>query len=378
MTAPPKNTNSLHIAEQSEPQGVRLPLQGALQLQQSGQLYERLRALAERADVRQVILDLKQLDQLDSSGIAVISLGVELFEANGKRLIVEHANAAHREALAMMPARQKHQSSPEQAGTLEQLGEWGYRSGMELVSYTLLVIDAIGAAKRALFSRAARPPKGSLPEQCVLVGVNALPIVALLSLLLGLIMAFQSAYQLQQFGANIFVANLVGISMAREFGPMMTAIILAGRSGSAIAAELGTMQVQEEIDALRTMGLEPVRFLVLPRLIAILLMGPCLTLMADLIGIFGGFLIGVLYMDLSVESYVNQTLIAVRFSDFLHGLAKSLVFAWIIGTIGSYCGMSIQGGASGVGRATTRAVVMSIFMIIVADSVFATILTLAK
>jgi len=374
MSAP-----SIHSsAASSSAAHVRLPVSGELQHAQSGALYDRLRELAQRAEVQSVTLDLRELEQLDSSGIAVISLGVDLLESKGKRLIVEHASAAHREALGMMPARHKQVKPPPAPKTLESLGDWGYNTGQELASYTLLVIHAIGAAWRAIWSRKARPPKGALAHQSVVIGVNALPIVALLSLLLGLIMAFQSAYQLQQFGANIFVANLVGISMAREFGPMMTAIILAGRSGSAIAAELGTMQVQEEIDALTTMGIEPIRFLVLPRLVAILLMGPMLTLMADLIGIFGGFIIGTLYMDLSVESYINQTLIAVRFSDFVHGLLKSAVFAWIIGTIGCHCGTNIEGGASGVGQATTRAVVISIFMIIVTDSIFATILTLTK
>ena len=363
-----------------EPQGqgqVRLRLEGALQIEQAGSLYTRLMALSQRADVQRVTLDLTGLKRLDSSGIAVISLGVELMESVSKRLTVEGASTSHQEALAMMPSKMGQPPAQAPEGLWAQLGGWGMSTGQQLARYTLLTADAIRAGWQAL-ARGQRPPRGAVAQQSVAVGVNALPIVALLSLLLGLIMAFQSAYQLQQFGANIFVANLVGISMAREFGPMMTAIILAGRSGSAMAAELGTMQVQEEIDALRTMGLEPVRFLVLPRLIAILLMGPMLTLMADLIGIFGGFLIGTLYMDLSVESYVNQTLIAVKFSDFAHGIAKSAVFAWIIGTIGCYCGMTIEGGASGVGRATTQAVVMSIFMIIVADSVFATILTLTR
>jgi phospholipid/cholesterol/gamma-HCH transport system permease protein len=220
------------------------------------------------------------------------------------------------------------------------------------------------------------PPPGSTSTQAIRIGVDALPIVALISFLLGLIMAFQAAFQLRQFGANIFVANLVGISMVRELGPLITAIVVAGRSGSAIAAELGTMVVGEEIQALRVMGINENRFLVVPRVWAITVTQPSLTLFANAVGVFGGFLIGVFYLDLSAAAYVQQTISALTLGDLSTGLTKSGVFAWIIVLIGCHCGLRITGGAEGVGRATTTSVVASIFSIIAADSVFTTLSTL--
>jgi phospholipid/cholesterol/gamma-HCH transport system permease protein len=188
-------------------------------------------------------------------------------------------------------------------------------------------------------------------------------------------MAFQAAFQLRQFGANIFVANLVGVSMVRELGPLMTAIVVAGRSGSAISAELGTMVVGEEIDALRTMGINEIRFLVIPRVYAITFTQPAVTLFSMAIGVFGGFLIAILYLDLSAAAYLQQTASSLTLNDLITGLSKSVVFAWIIVLVGCHCGLRITGGAEGVGRATTASVVASIFLIIVADSVFTTLAT---
>lgn len=354
--------------------GIRLALSGDLDQRHAEKLFEAIeRALKESpgCDLR---MDFSDIDHLDSAGIAVLSLGAWRLEQQGGRLIVEHVSDAQRDALALMPRFRGKRTEPQHPGFLESVGEWGLGSWAHIKNYYDTVTDAVFATLGMLRGRFA--PRHAVTEQAVAIGVDALPIIGLLSLLLGLIMAFQSAYQLRQFGANIYVANLVAISMVREFGPMMTGIMLAGRSGSAIAAELATMTVQEEVDALRTMGIDPPRYLILPRMIAITLVGPSLTLMSDIIGILGGFLIGTIYLDLSADSYINQTLLALTLGDLFNGLAKSLVFAWIIGTVACFSGLNIQGGASGVGQATTRAVVASIFMIIVADSVFTTVTTL--
>jgi phospholipid/cholesterol/gamma-HCH transport system permease protein len=206
------------------------------------------------------------------------------------------------------------------------------------------------------------------------VGVDALPIVGLLSFLLGLIMAFMSAVQLKQFGANIYVASLVALSMVRELGPIMTAIIVAGRSGSAFAAEIGSMRISEEVDALTTMGFDTTMFLALPRIIGTLAVVPLLNLFSDLFAIAGGMLIGVTTLDLTVQGYMNQTLWTLTLFDLFWGLGKSAVFALLIAGIGCFRGFQVRGGADAVGRATTSSVVSSIFMIIVTDSVFAVIL----
>ena len=205
-------------------------------------------------------------------------------------------------------------------------------------------------------------------------GVDGLPIVGLLSLLLGLIIAFMSSLQLKPFGANIYVANLVGIAIVRELGPIMTAIIVAGRSGSAFAAEIGTMQVNEEVDALVTMGFDPTHFLAVPKVLAAMIVVPVLTLYADVFGILGGMFVGVTGLDLTVQTYAQQTLKSIRLFDFTSSLVKAVVFAGLISGISCQRGLEVRGGAEAVGASTTSAVVSSIFLIIVADSAFAIIL----
>jgi phospholipid/cholesterol/gamma-HCH transport system permease protein len=206
------------------------------------------------------------------------------------------------------------------------------------------------------------------------VGVDALPIVGLISFLLGLIMAFMSAVQLQQFGANIYVASLVSLAMVRELGPIMTAIIVAGRSGSAFAAEIGTMKISDEVDALFTMGFEPTRFLVVPKVIASVITVPILVLFSDLFAIFGGLVVGVFMLDLTTNAYITQTLKTLTVFDVFWGFLKAAVFALLIAGIGCLRGFQVRGGAAEVGKATTSAVVSSIFLIILADAVFAVIL----
>lgn len=206
------------------------------------------------------------------------------------------------------------------------------------------------------------------------VGVDGLPIVTLISFLLGLIMAFMSALQLKQFGANIYVASLVALAMVRELGPIITAIIIAGRSGSAFAAEIGTMKVNEEVDALTTMGFNPIRFLAIPKVIASIFVFPILTGFSSVSAVFGGMVVGVLGLDLTIYTYIQQTMKAIRVFDIMSGLTKSIVFAAAIAAIGCQRGFKVRGGAEAVGNATTSAVVSAIFLIIVIDSTFAIVL----
>lgn len=207
-------------------------------------------------------------------------------------------------------------------------------------------------------------------EQMVRIGYESVPIVGLIAFFVGLIIAMQSAYQLKQFGATIYVANLVAVSVIRELSPLLTAIVVTGRSGSAITAEIGTMKVSEEIDALKTMGINPVRFLAVPRTVAMLIMLPCLTIFADFVGILGGYVIAMISLDITSVRYINQTIQALVFQDFFSGLVKSFFFAAIVAIIGCYQGFLVEGGAQGVGRFTTRSVVTSIFLIIAADVFF--------
>ena len=204
-------------------------------------------------------------------------------------------------------------------------------------------------------------------------GVDALPVVALISFLLGLIMAFMSSIQFRQFGAGIYVASLVAFAMVSELGPIMTAIVVAGRSGSAFAAEIGTMKISEEIDALSTMGFDPVIFLAVPRLIAALIVVPLLALFSNLFAIAGGLAVGVFMLDLTPGTYIKQTLEALTLTEVMWGMGKSGVFAALIAGIGCLRGFQARGGASAVGEASTSAVVSSIFLIILFDSICAVV-----
>jgi phospholipid/cholesterol/gamma-HCH transport system permease protein len=204
-------------------------------------------------------------------------------------------------------------------------------------------------------------------------GVDAVPIVGMISFLLGLIMAFVSSLQLAQFGASVYVASLVALSMVSELGPIMTAIVVAGRSGSAFAAEIGTMRISDEVDALYTMGISPTLFLVIPRIVASMVVIPLLTIFSDLFAIMGGMLISVSLFDLTVPTYVHHTIKALSLFELNWGLAKSVVFAAIVSWIGCLRGFQVRGGAAGVGNAATSAVVSGIFLIILFDSIFAVI-----
>jgi phospholipid/cholesterol/gamma-HCH transport system permease protein len=201
-------------------------------------------------------------------------------------------------------------------------------------------------------------------------GFDALPIVGLLSFLLGVVVAYQGADQLRQYGANIFVADLVGLSMLREFAPLITAIIVAGRSGSAYAAQIGTMAVTEEIDAMRTLGLAPQELLVLPKVLALVVALPLLTVFADAMGILGGMMMAKTQLDVGFGEFLDRLVKAVSITSYLVGIGKAPVFAAIIVMVGCFQGFRTHGGADSVGRQTTRSVVQSIFLVIVADALF--------
>lgn len=209
----------------------------------------------------------------------------------------------------------------------------------------------------------------SIFVQMVFAGIDSLIIVFFVAMFTGIVIAMQSAYQLAQLGAVIYVAGLVSVSIARELGPVLTALVVAGRVGSAIAAELGTMKVSEQIEALQGMALNPVRHLVVPRFLALLLMLPCLTIISDFAGIFGGFIVGTFNLRISPGLYIDTTFRFLQSKDVLTGVVKSVVFAVIISIIGCYQGLNAKGGAEGVGKSTTLSVVTSFILIILFDCI---------
>jgi phospholipid/cholesterol/gamma-HCH transport system permease protein len=201
-------------------------------------------------------------------------------------------------------------------------------------------------------------------------GFDALPIVGLLSFMLGIVVAYQGADQLRKYGANIFVADLIGLSMLREFAPLITAIIIAGRSGSAYAAQIGSMSVTEEIDAMYTLGIEPLELLVLPKILALLIALPLLIVFADALGVFGGMIMAHAQLGVGYNEFLDRFVKAVSVKAFLIGICKAPVFAAIIAVVGCFQGFRTRGGADNVGHQTTRSVVQSIFLVIVADALF--------
>jgi phospholipid/cholesterol/gamma-HCH transport system permease protein len=241
------------------------------------------------------------------------------------------------------------------------------------LAYVGSLAQLTGGAARAVFVQPFRGQPLRLSRaihQAMAVGVEALPIISLVSFFVGTILALQGAYELRKFGALDMVANAVAISMTRELGPLMTAIVVIGRSGSAFAAEIGTMKVNEEIDALETMALEPVHFLVAPKFLAMILMMPCLTTWSDLMGVFGGALFGVSSAGFTVGTYMRATIDALVLRDIMTGLIKSVMFGLVITAVGCHEGFSTGLGSEQVGRSTTAAVVKSIFFVVAVDLVF--------
>jgi phospholipid/cholesterol/gamma-HCH transport system permease protein len=269
------------------------------------------------------------------------------------------------------PRRPSIQAPPARIGILDQIG----RETRALLNESN-ALDFVGDVALA-GAQAIRAPRRmnwrDVPRLMERAGADGIPIVLMINFLVGLVTGFQAAIQLEQFGANIFIADLVGLSVTRELAPLMTAIIIAGRSGAAFSAELGTMRVSEEIDALRTLGLDPYQYLVFPRVLALTLVAPLLTMLADVIGIAGGLLVAMFSLDLTFHAYVAQSEKALDLFDVFSGLLKSAVFGLNIGLIACQRGLATRGGAEGVGRSTTSAVVTSLFAIVVLDAIFTVI-----
>ena len=356
---------------------MTIRLAGRLALEDLKPLMVDLQAIPGHVKPRRLSVDLADVEYLDSAGAlalielqnraSALSIPVDLLNVSEK----DHGllGLIDREVLQRPPLRPEIIRSP----IIEKLGEIArkqYQDFQEIMSFVGELVTALTYC--LVHPRLVR--WADVTFYMKRAGADGLPIVALISLLLGLIMAFMSSLQLKQFGANIYVANLVTIAMVRELGPIMTAIIVAGRSGSAFAAEIGTMIVNDEVNALVTMGFDPTRFLAVPKVIAAMIVVPILTVYADLFAILGGLIVGVTGLDLTFYTYIQQTKSSITIFDFVTSLIKAVVFAALISGIGCQRGFQVKGGAEGVGMSTTSAVVSAIFLIIVFDSAFAIML----
>ena len=346
---------------------------GELRFRSCFEAWDEVRRLLAPAPAR-LEFDVSQLAALDGGATALLlELRAEAAAAGSEAEIVGATGRVQSmlDLYGAHPQRPSIQAPPAHVGILEQIGR-ETRSLLNETNALDFVGDSILAGAQAV--RAPRRINWSdVPRLMERAGADGIPIVLMINFLVGLVTAFQASIQLKQFGANIFVADLVGLSVTRELAPLMTAIIIAGRSGAAFSAELGTMRVSEEIDALRTLGLDPYHFLVFPRVIALTLVAPLLTVVADVIGIVGGVLVAMFTLDLTLQSYLAETEKALELFDVFSGLLKSVVFGLSIALVACQRGLATHGGAEGVGRSTTSAVVTSLFAIVVVDAIFTVI-----
>jgi len=350
---------------------LRVELAGRLDADAVARLWPQAdEAFADRRAKPAVVVDGSGVEYCDGSGASLVA---ELAQRSSGDFRVESFPDAYRPLLEIFDARELAESQDRpKPPFFEQLG----RQTMHLASDLRDQVAFVGELLVSTATAARNPRRvrwRDVFDTAETAGVNALPIVVVIGFLLGLVLAFQSEMPMREFGAEIYVANLLGVSLMRELGPLMTAIILAGRTGSAFAAEIGTMRVNEEIDALSTMGLEPVRFLAVSRLLAAMVVTPILSCFCILAGLVGGAIV-VSSLGIPLVVYVERSFANVDTAGFLSGMLKSVVFAAIIASVGCQRGIRTGTGARAVGESTTSAVVSSILLVAIADAVFAVVL----
>jgi phospholipid/cholesterol/gamma-HCH transport system permease protein len=318
----------------------------------------------------EVALDCSLVEALDTAGAFLLQAAAAEAGRAGRAIRLQGLRPEHQALLQMVRAPGTGAVAAQaRPGLLARVGERAFEAADQLRGILGLVGESAVAGLRAL-RRPSRLRWRPVLHNLKAAGFEALPIVGLLSFLMGLVIAYQGAAQLKRYGANIFVADLVGLAMLRELSPLLTAIIVAGRSGSAYAAQIGTMKVTEEIDALRTIGIAPVELLVLPKVIALTIALPLLTVYADALGVAGGMIMGKVELAVGYEDFLDRFEHAILLSDYLVGIGKAPVFAAIIAVAGCHQGFQVDGSAESVGRRTTMSVVQSIFLVIIADAVF--------
>lgn len=364
------NAPTLSFGDENGVQILRLA--GHLVIEQAEAIqpeFEHATTRAERLEI-----DLDGLDALDTSGAWLVARLKARLEAQGVSVTMIDASS-NRAALVntvygALPAEDGVEAPPR--GLLPWIASVGAATAGVGTSM-LSMMSFIGEILSRLVYCVVRPKRwrsAALVSQMQEVGFNAIPIVMLMSFLIGIVLAFQGASQLRQFGAEVFVVDLISISILRELGILLTAIIVAGRSGSAFTASIGSMKVREELDAMRTLGLDPIEVLVLPRVIALVIMLPILGFIANISGLLGGLLMSWIELGVSPSMFVTRLQENTNIWHLIIGMIKAPVFAMIISTVACWQAMQVQGSADSVGRHTTGSVVQSIFLVIVADAVF--------
>lgn len=352
-------------------EGVRLLFSGALSIEAVGQV-DRKAAIKMASGIKTI--DIQGLVQMDTAGAWLLVDLQRKAAGNENDVPITGATDAQAQLIETvrrnMPPDEKplkeHKTPMDRLEDYGQMVVRGLKTAIELTGFLGQVIATIGG----ILIHPRRLRLTSMVHHCQEIGINAIPIVSLMAFLIGVVLAFQGSAQLRQFGAEVFVVDLIAISVLRELGILLTAIIVAGRSGSAFTAAIGSMKMREEIDAMRTLGLEPVTILVVPRVLALILMLPALGFIANISGLVGGALMS--WIELGVSPAVFQSRL-VSNTDVWHftvGMIKAPFFALIIGIIGCYQGMKVGGDAESLGRLTSASVVLAIFMVIVVDALF--------
>ena len=345
---------------------------GSWTVDQLHRVERRLAGLAWPAGA-EVAIDCSAVEALDTAGIWLLHATALVLERQGRQVALR-LRPEHQALLEMVrsPALAGPEPDLRRASLLARVGRWALGVFDQALAMVAFVGETAVAGARSL-ARPSRVRWRSVLHDVQTAGFDALPIVGLLSFLLGLVIAYQGAGPLARYGANSFVADLVGLAMLRELAPLITAIVVSGRSGSAWAAQIGTMKVTEEIDALRTVGIDPMDLLVLPKILALLVALPLLTVFSDALGVLGGMVMSRSELDLRFDDFLDRFVQAVGPSDFLVGVGKAPVFAAIIALVGCHQGFQVSGDAESVGRHTTVSVVQSIFAIVVVDALFSVV-----
>ncbi len=359
----------------SESQGtLSVVLHGVWQVKRVPQLQEALQKVEASPGIV-VEVDGKGLEALDTGGGYILLKHMERWRERGAQVYLSNFREEHQHLLELLSQTPEVKvcTKPVTPNPFHQLGEWAHA----LLKDTLDFLTFLGEASATSLSILVKPHRAPWREtfyEIEQTGAKAIPIVVMVALLAGVVISYQGALQLKRFGASIFIVDLLAISIAREMAPLLTAIMVAGRSGSAYTAQIGTMKVNEEIDALKTLGISPLEVLVMPKLGALIMALPLLILLADLVGIGGGMVISRQILDISYHDFISRLREALPLQSFLVGVAKGPIFALPLGLISCFRGFQVEGSAESVGRYTTISVVNTIFAVIAIDAILSVIL----
>lgn len=348
---------------------IAIQLQGKWAIYNAAAIQKEIEAYAEKRSALPVKIDLSQIEDIDTTGVWLIKKYFNCAALQG-------ASEQQMFLLSFLPDELKELPRKPSPWAIAELFIAVGKETLSIAKFSYEVMVFTGKISIRFitnFSRSRHFRFPSLARHIHESGIQAIPIIALLGLSMSMVISYQAFVQLQKFGASIYTIDLGVISILREMGVLITAVMVAGRSGSAFAAEIGVMKIREEIDALRTMGIDPIEVLVLPRLLAMIIALPFLTLIADLVGLAGGSIMSLALLDVSVQQYFERAEKVATYNMFFVGMIKAPVFAFLIAIIGTYQGMNVSGSAENVGRLTTVAVVQSIFLVIVADAIFSLI-----